>query len=106
MSEQYSLVSELRIRAINLVARHGEDTMPNGPWGDKVKVAVLDNLRFEIVNGRHLRVGIARKDYPEMIGETIYDSDNLRNVVDTNLIKVMVLPLMRRKMVLDDLASV
>lgn len=105
-ADRFALVSELRSRTIRLVARCGEETMPNGPWGDKVKVAILDKLRFEVVNGRQLRVGIKRKGYPEMIGETIYDSDDLRHVVDLHLIKVMVLPLMRREMVLDDLASV
>lgn len=109
------IIAELRIRTIRLVALHGEETMPNGPWGDKVKVASLKIpageimggriLRFEVVNGRAIRVGISHEDWGQ-ISEPIYDTDKTRRVVDMNLINGMLLPLMRREMLLDDLASV
>lgn len=115
MSSDAETIAELRIRTIRLVSRNGVTTMPSGPWGDKIKVATLKipafqimggrTLRFEIVNGRAMRVGIGHEDW-DSIDETIYDTDNNRRVADINLINKMILPLMRREMLLDDLASV
>lgn len=115
MSSDAEAIAELRIRTIRIVSRNGVETMPSGPWGDKVKVATLKipafqimggkTLRFEIVNGRAMRVGIGHEEW-DTIAETIYNTDNNRLVVDMNLINKMILPLMRREMLLDDLASV
>ena len=106
MTESSEVVAELRARAIRLIARHGISTYPHGVNGEGVRVFNIDDIRFEVRSGRRLLVGFSGARYTEVMSKVLYDSDRLVKYQNVHVIRLEVLPRLRKEMVLDDLANI
>ena len=105
MSNRFAVISELRVRAIRLLARNGDTYFPYGPNDEKRRSVDLGNIWVWLFSGRRLTVSVALPEckHPGLI---VYDSDRLFDYQNVHVIEHVVLPALRREMVLDDLASV
>lgn len=104
--EAYEVVFELRLRALRVIEKRGEDYFPYVNSDDnKERTARVGEFWLKLISGRQLLVGIPRTDgtVPDKI---LYDSDRVLDYQNVHVIEHVLLPALRKEMVLDDLAGV
>ena len=104
--EAHEVIWELRIRAIQFISRKGEDYFPYANSdANKERTARIGDFWLKLLSGRQLKVGRSQLDrsLPDMV---LYDSARMLDYQNVHVIEVVLLPLLRKEMILDDLAAV
>ncbi len=100
---RYAITAEIRSRSIRYLTTRGETLYQQSYHpGYKERRARLGNVLLRLVWNQHLIITVDAS--PRDL--VVYDSDRLEEYQNQHVIEHVVLPLLRREMLLDDLARV